>query len=265
MWDPASSHDNRRPRHPAIVMAQLTAAVLIPVFVAPYVLEVVLALTGVRSSAVSEVQVVLRLSQTELAALVAALQRAVAGSELLEERVRDVCTTLLRRDDAIVAGSMLQVRLPYSYSFARAQDLFLHLSMTERMKFDDDDNGRPSGVAVHMDAEAPRSSLAVVTLLLLSRGPVLRSPGWARKTEATRRHPLTRMHLLKALAQLEGYLRVVNEDQRKYLRQHSMNDTGDGGDTPPGVEINVFWTPNNAMETLTEQDVQRQWPSVRAL
>jgi hypothetical protein len=63
--------------------------------------------------------------------------------------------------------------------------------------------------------------------------------------------------------QLEAYLRRVNQRQRDYLQSSRSDDEGDG--QPPGVEINVFWTPNNVMETLTDQDVERQWPSVRTV
>ena len=245
-------------------MAQLAATIAVPLVVAPYVVEVVLARCGVRASAVSEVQVLLRLERQELAALVAALQRAVDGGELLEDRVQACAAAVLRRDGAIVGGAMRQRRLTYSHGFGTAQDTFLRLSMAERIKFYDGNDGRPGSAALAGDS-VPRTSLAVVTLLLLSRGPVLRSPGWAGldDREAQRARPLTRTHLVGTLMQLEAYLRRVNQRQRDYLQSSRSDDEGDG--QPPGVEINVFWTPNNVMETLTDQDVQRQWPSVRTV
>ena len=110
----------------------------------------------------------------------------------------------------------------------------------------------------------------MVTVLLLSRGPVLRSRGWSGFQEAgTRKRLLAREDLVDFLYRLSAYCRKLDAlQQREQQRRKREEESGNSIDSPlqlPGYEIKVLWTPNSATETISESSVAEMWPTLRAV
>ena len=166
---------------------------------------------------------------------------------------------------------MQQQRWSYG-GFQTAQQAFHRLSLDERVKFDDEgemlitsnnsiNNEFPTGAAAS-------TTCAVVTVLLLSRGPVLRNRGWSGFHDTgKRKRLLAREDLVEFLYQLSTYCRKLDalqlKEQQRRRREEEVGIIDSSGLQLPGYEIKVLWTPNSDSETISEVKAAETWPTLR--
>lgn len=231
---------------------------------------------GFDSAATYEVQMAFRLNNSELQSLLLAVSKVLSSqTESLESRVNNFCLTFLRCGDNLVGGRMVEYR-DVSSKRTAMEEIFHSIIVKERVKYEEGDDKK--GAARSKDA----STMMIVTIALLSVGPVLRNRGWSfarnkgynlfsaqSETNMMNEHEgLARKKLLKRqdierfLFTLPPYVRSQKERQLQHEEQ-----VADGmevrEDTKPGYSINLIWTPSKAEEVISESEFKLKWPSIQ--
>ena len=251
---------------------------IVGIFVAlPWLSALIKGKLGFESAAVYEVQLAYRLSSIELNSILTSIRKSLESSpnEQLSSRAEKLCVTLLRRGDCLVGGGMVQYREPTS-KVKGMKELFHSISVKERVKFDDEYDGKQPVVSPDV------TSLMVITFVLLSIGPVLKNGGWSFATnrgynlyssesdssvmtqhEGLRRKKILKpQHLERFLYALPPYLRQLDKLQLRYAQAIEEDDSGSEG-SEPGFDINILWTPNRAGDVLPESELKMTWPSIQ--
>lgn len=231
---------------------------------------------GFDSAATYEVQMAFRLNNAELQSLLLAVSKVLSSqTESLESRVNNFCLTFLRCGDNLVGGRMVEYRDVSSKRMAM-EEIFHSIIVKERVKYEEGDDKK--GAAKSKDA----STMMIVTIALLSVGPVLRNRGWSfarnkgynlfsAQSESTmmneheglaRKKLLKRQDIERFLFTLPPYVRSQKERQLQHEEQ-----VADGmevrEDTKPGYSINLIWTPSKAEEVISESEFKLKWPSIQ--
>ena len=248
----------------------------------PWTSTLLKALLGLNSSAVYEIQMVYRMSKEERKSLLASLNGALNDDrKQLTDRIEELCLGLLRRQDCLVGGGMVEYRDKPSKIGVMEEQLSL-IDFRERRKFDDNVIKVDESILLSAPSEgvAPTSTtLMVVTVALLSVGPVFRNrglhltsncPSPLQRFRPTVEHPdvtqrksmLEAKHFEKCFYSLPLYLKSIDRLQAKFNRDAEESD-GASNQHQPGFNIKVLWTPSTADELLPESDLLAKWPSVR--
>lgn len=231
---------------------------------------------GFNSAATYEVQMAFRLNNSELQLLLQAVSKVLSSqTESLESRVNNFCLTFLRCGDCLVGGRMVEYRDVSSKRMAM-EEIFHSIIVKERVKYEEGDDKK--GVSRSKDA----STMMIVTIALLSVGPVLRNRGWsfARNkgynlflpqsdtTMMNEHEGLARKKLLKRqdierfLFTLPPYVR--SQKERQLQHEESVADGAEvREDCKPGYSINLIWTPSKLEEVISESEFKLKWPSIQ--
>lgn len=260
----------------ASALPAIKGVAIIGIFVAlPWLSALIKGKLGFESAAVYEVQLAYRLSSIELNGILTSIKKSLESgpNEQLSSRAEKLCVTLLRRGDCLVGGGMVQYREP-TMKVKRMKELFHSISVKERVKFDDENDGKQPAVSPNV------TSLMVITFVLLSIGPVLKNGGWSFATnkgdnmyssesdssvmtqhEGLRRKKILKpQHLERFLYALPPYLRQLDKLQVRYAQ---MIEEDNGGNEEPGFDINILWTPNRVGDVLPESELKLTWPSIQ--
>ena len=231
---------------------------------------------GFNSAATYEVQMAFRLNNSELQLLLQAVSKVLSSqTESLESRVNNFCLTFLRCGDCLVGGRMVEYRDVSSKRMAM-EEIFHSIIVKERVKYEEGDDKK--GVSRSKDA----STMMIVTIALLSVGPVLRNRGWsfARNkgynlflpqsdtTMMNEHEGLARKKLLKRqdierfLFTLPPYVR--SQKERQLQHEEAVADGAEvREDCKPGYSINLIWTPSKLEEVISESEFKLKWPSIQ--
>jgi uncharacterized membrane protein len=233
----------------------------------PWLSGIIKGRLGINSAAVYQVQIAYRLNKEDLKSLLRSIDGSsdINENEELAVRIERMCISLLRQQDYVVGGSMVEYRNS-PWKVDRMKEIFDTISINERVKFDEVKEDK-------LDA----SSLLIVTFVLLSVGPVLRNNGWSfseiprvfspfSTSESTtsssspldnlqRKNILKIQQIKRFLYTLPLYLRSLDKLQLKFDQEDER--------LKPGFDIGILWTPSNSSELLSETEVKTKWPSIQ--
>lgn len=254
------------------------ASVLAVVVATPWMLSNLKGKLGLDAAAVYEIQMAYRLNNKELKSFLIAVQRSLESgqNEPLSSRVEKLCINLLRKNDCLLGGGMVKYQEPIMRLNAM-KELFHSISVKERVKFDDDGD--------YPVNKAQDTSVMVLTIVLLTVGPVLRNKGWSSAVrkgrpllsfgsdvntvaahEGVRRTNLLKpQHIERLLYGLPPYLKSLDNLQTKHIRRMQEADEDDvrNGGEQPGFDVDILWTPSTADSLLTDGELKLKWPSIQ--
>jgi hypothetical protein len=263
----------------ASALPAIKGVAIVGIFIAlPWLSSLIKGKLGFESAAVYEVQLAYRLSSIELNGILTSIRKSLESDpkEQLSSRAEKLCVTLLRRGDCLVGGGMVQYREPTS-KVKGMKELFHSISVKERVKFDDENDGKQPVVSPNV------TSLMVITFVLLSIGPVLKNGGWSFATnkgynlyssesdssvmtqhEGQRRKKILKpQHLERFLYALPPYLRQLDKLQLRYAQTIEEDGGSSSEGSEPGFDINILWTPNRVGDVLPESELKLTWPSIQ--